>query len=193
MRGYEGLKLCDCVVKADHARVVQKLDNGIHWINCVNKTNHTPLDIAFLVVSVIQLLNNQGQYEKVLNMIESSRSALFPTYHSDFLGSSWQFLLYYCAASQLFFAPPWVLPSFVPGSTPYLQFQDILLFKYGRDLQSMDSMGHLVLFTVTSCAVLVIMSLCKHFSLLLIIYKKPPPPPLFSMNIFVKEVFLPSS
>ena len=62
---------------------------------------------------------------------------------------------------------------------------------FGRDLQSIDSIEQLVLFTFTLCAVVGIMSLFKHFNMLLVICKKGPP--LFSMSIFVNQVFLPKS
>lgn len=152
----------------------------------VNKTNHSLHWISlYLVDSVIQPLNDQGQYEKDLNMMRSSRSALFPTYLSNFpsafLRSSWHFLLYYCAASQFFLLHPGshhLLSQFPPPPCNFKTIcclNKIMICFFGRNLQCMDSIGQLVLFAFTSFAVVGIMSLCKHFNMLLVIYKKGTP------------------
>ena len=65
---------------------VTKTTHTLHWI---------PL---YLVDSVIQLLNNQGQYDKDFNMMGSCRSALFPTLQF-FICFTWKLL----AVSCLFF------------------------------------------------------------------------------------------
>ena len=147
------------------------------------KTTHTLHRIPlYLVDSVIQLLNNQGQYEKDFNMMGSCRSALFPTLQF-FICFTWKLL----AVSCLFFCSTLGAIIFSPRfQPPHCNFKtfcclntnndiQIMISFFGRDLQSIDSIEQLVLFTFTLCAVVGIMSLFKHFNMLLVIYKKGTP------------------
>ena len=100
----------------------------------VTKTTHTLHQIPlYLVDSVIQLLNNQGQYEKDFNMMGSCRSALFPTLQF-FICFTWKLL----AVSCLFFCSTLGPIIFSPRfQAPHCNFKTFCCLNTKNDVQNM--------------------------------------------------------